>query len=122
MPAMLFKIWNGKTIPAGRIVELCGLIRKYAPGCRIKINTVVSVLNKDEMRFDFIDKISRRMFVILVMMQRAYARLRQTALLFKYIKISPAIFFASLHLNVEKFFIYIIFFAKNDKVFKNSAY
>ena len=88
MPAMLFKIWNGKTIPAGRIVELCGLIRKYAPGCRIKINTVVSVLNKDEMRFDFIDKISRRMFVILVMMQRAYARLRQTALLFKYIKIS----------------------------------
>ena len=79
MPAMLFKIWNGKTIPAGRIVELCGLIRKYAPGCRIKINTVVSVLNKDEMRFDFIDKISRRMFVILVMMQRAYARLHVPA-------------------------------------------
>lgn len=59
MPAMFFKIWNGKTIPAGRIVELCGLIRKYAPECRIKINTVVSALNKDEMRFDFIDKISR---------------------------------------------------------------
>lgn len=58
MPAMFFKIWNGKTIPAGRIVELCGLIRKYAPGCRIKINTVVSALNKDEMRLDFIDKIS----------------------------------------------------------------
>lgn len=59
MPSVFFKIWNGKTIPAGRIVELCGLIWKYAPECRIKINTVVSALNKDEMRFDFIDKISR---------------------------------------------------------------
>lgn len=59
MSAVFLKIWNGKTIPAGRVVELCELIRKYAPGCRIKINTVVSVLNKDEMRFDFIDKISR---------------------------------------------------------------
>lgn len=49
---------NGKTIPAGRIVELCGLIRKYAPGCRIKINTVVSALNKDEIMFDFIDEIA----------------------------------------------------------------
>lgn len=35
---------SGKTIPADRIVELCGMIRKYAPGCRIKINTVVSAL------------------------------------------------------------------------------
>ena len=39
---------RGKTVSTGRIVELCGLIRKYAPGCRIKINTVVSALNKDE--------------------------------------------------------------------------
>lgn len=121
MPAMLFKIWNGKTIPAGRIVELCGLIRKYAPGCRIKINTVVSVLNKDEMRFDFIDKISRRMFVILVMMQRAYARLRQTALLFKYIKISFTTFYFSTFLRIE-FFIFIKFFAKIVSFFIFSAY
>lgn len=95
---------NGKTIPSGRVVELCGLIRKYVPGCRIKINTVVSALNKDEMRFDFIDKISRRMFVILVMMQRAYARLRQTALLFKYIKISFTTFYFSTFLRIEFFY------------------
>lgn len=58
---------NGKTIPAGRIVELCGLIRKYAPGCRIKINTVVSALNKDEIMFDFIDEIAADRWKILRM-------------------------------------------------------
>ena len=58
---------NGKTIPAGRVVELCGLIRKYAPGCRIKINTVVSVLNKDEVMSDFIDEIAADRWKILRM-------------------------------------------------------
>lgn len=58
---------NGKTIPAGRVVELCGLIRKYAPGCRIKINTVVSALNKDEIMSDFIDKIAADRWKILRM-------------------------------------------------------
>ena len=58
---------NGKTIPTGRIVELCGLIRKYAPGCRIKINTVVSALNKDEVMSDFIDKIAADRWKILRM-------------------------------------------------------
>lgn len=67
MPAMFFKIWNGKTIPAGRIVELCGLIRKYAPGCRIKINTVVSALNKDEVMSAFIDEITADRWKILRM-------------------------------------------------------
>lgn len=58
---------NEKTIPAGRIVELCRLIRKYAPGCRIKINTVVSALNKNEMMFDFIDEIATDRWKILRM-------------------------------------------------------
>lgn len=58
---------NGKTIPAGRVVELCRLIRKHAPGCRIKINTVVSALNKDEVMSDFIDKIAADRWKILRM-------------------------------------------------------
>lgn len=58
---------NGKTIPADMIVELCWLIRKYAPGCRIKINTVVSALNKDEVMSDFIDKIAADRWKILRM-------------------------------------------------------
>lgn len=58
---------NGKTIPAGSVVELCRLIRKYAPGCRIKINTVVSALNKDEIMFDFIDEIAADRWKILRM-------------------------------------------------------
>lgn len=58
---------SGKTIPADRIVELCGMIRKYAPGCRIKINTVVSALNKDEVMSDFIDKIAADRWKILRM-------------------------------------------------------
>ena len=58
---------NGKTIPSGRVVELCGLIRKYAPGCRIKINTVVSALNKDEVMSDFIDEIAADRWKILRM-------------------------------------------------------
>lgn len=58
---------NGKTIPADMIVELCGLIRKYAPGCRIKINAVVSALNKDEVMSDFIDKIAADRWKILRM-------------------------------------------------------
>ena len=58
---------SGKTIPAGRIVELCGLIRKYAPGCRIKINTVVSALNKDEVMSDFINEIAADRWKILRM-------------------------------------------------------
>lgn len=58
---------NRKTIPAGRIVELCGLIRKYASECRIKINTVVSVLNKDEVMSDFIDEIAADRWKILRM-------------------------------------------------------
>lgn len=58
---------NGKTIPADRIVELCELIRKYAPGCRIKINTVVSSLNKDEIMSDFIDEIAADRWKILRM-------------------------------------------------------
>lgn len=58
---------NGKVIPADRIVELCGLIRKYAPVCRIKINTVVSALNKDEVMSDFIDKIATDRWKILRM-------------------------------------------------------
>ena len=49
------------------IVELCGLIRKYAPGCRIKINTVVSALNKDEIMSDFIDEIAADRWKILRM-------------------------------------------------------
>ena len=39
-----FSVDSLKPISAGKIVELCELIRKYAPGCRIKINTVVSAL------------------------------------------------------------------------------
>lgn len=58
---------SGKTIPVGRIVKLCGLIRKYAPGCRIKINTVVSALNKDEVMSDFIDEIAADRWKILRM-------------------------------------------------------
>lgn len=58
---------NGKPIPAGKIVELCELIRKYAPGCRIKINTVVSTLNKDEVMSDFIDEIAADRWKILRM-------------------------------------------------------
>lgn len=58
---------NGKTIPAGMIVELCGLIRKYAPECRIKINTVVSALNKDEVMSAFIDEITADRWKILRM-------------------------------------------------------
>ena len=58
---------SGKTIPASRIVGLCGLIRKYAPGCRIKINTVVSALNKDEVMLDFIDEIAADRWKILRM-------------------------------------------------------
>lgn len=58
---------SGKTIPADRIVELCWLIRKYAPGCRIKINTVVSALNKDEAMSDFIDEIAADRWKILRM-------------------------------------------------------
>lgn len=58
---------NGKTIPSGRVVEFCGLIRKYAPGCRIKINTVVSALNKDEVMSDFIDEIAADRWKILRM-------------------------------------------------------
>lgn len=58
---------NGKPIPAGKIVELCELIRKYAPGCRIKINTVVSALDKDEVMSDFIDEIAAARWKILRM-------------------------------------------------------
>lgn len=58
---------SGKTIPVGRIVWLCGLIRKYAPGCRIKINTVVSALNKDEIMSGFIDEIAADRWKILRM-------------------------------------------------------
>lgn len=58
---------NGNTILAGRIVELCGLIRRYAPECRIKINTVVSALNKDEVMSDFIDEIAADRWKILRM-------------------------------------------------------
>lgn len=58
---------NGKTIPSGKVVEFCGLIRKYAPGCRIKINTVVSALNKDEIMSDFIDEIAADRWKILRM-------------------------------------------------------
>ena len=58
---------NGKPIAAGKIVELCELIRKYAPGCRIKINTVVSALNKDEVMSDFIDEIAADRWKILRM-------------------------------------------------------
>ena len=58
---------SGKTMPSGRIVELCELIRKYAPGCRIKINTVVSALNKDEAMSDFIDEIAADRWKILRM-------------------------------------------------------
>lgn len=58
---------SGKMILAGRIVKLCWLIRKYAPGCRIKINTVVSALNKDEVMFDFIDEIAADRWKILRM-------------------------------------------------------
>lgn len=58
---------SGKTMPSGRIVERCGLIRKYAPGCRIKINTVVSALNKDEAMSDFIDEIAADRWKILRM-------------------------------------------------------
>ena len=58
---------SGRTIPAGMVVELCRLIRKYAPGCRIKINTVVSALNKDEVMSDFIDEIAADRWKILRM-------------------------------------------------------
>ena len=58
---------SGKTIPASRIVKLCWLIRKYAPGCRIKINTVVSALNKDEVMSDFINEIAADRWKILRM-------------------------------------------------------
>ena len=104
MPAMLFKIWNGKTIPAGRIVELCGLIRKYAPECRIKINTVVSALNKDEVMSAFIDEITADRWKILRMKPFQYGSSRQTALLFKYIKISFTTFYFSTFLRIEFFY------------------
>ena len=63
---------NEKTIPAGRIVELCRLIWKYAPGCRIKINTVVSALNKDDVMSDFIDEIATDRWKILRMKSFQY--------------------------------------------------
>ena len=43
------------------------MIRKYVPGCRIKINTVVSALNKDEIMFDFIYEIAADRWEILRM-------------------------------------------------------
>lgn len=58
---------NGKPIPAGKILELCELIRKYAPGCRIKINTVVSALNKGEAMSGFINEIAADRWKILRM-------------------------------------------------------
>lgn len=58
---------SGKTVSAGRIVELCRLIRKYAPGCRIKINTVVSALNKGEVMSGFINEIAADRWKILRM-------------------------------------------------------
>lgn len=39
---------NGNGVSGEKIVMLCELIKKHAPGCRIKVNTVVSALNKDE--------------------------------------------------------------------------
>ena len=46
---------TGSVISASRVTKLCELIRKYAPDCKIKINTVVTALNKDEQISDFID-------------------------------------------------------------------
>ena len=46
---------DGSVKSASQIAKFCELIRKYAPDCKIKINTVVTALNKDEQISDFID-------------------------------------------------------------------
>lgn len=38
---------TGSVISASRVTKLCELIRKYAPDCKIKINTVVTTRNRD---------------------------------------------------------------------------
>lgn len=40
-----------------RFIDLTKLIRKYNPPCKIKVNTVVSRLNKDEIMYQTINKI-----------------------------------------------------------------
>ena len=39
-----------------RFLYLCDLIRKYNPNCKIKVNTVVNKLNKDEVMYEFINQ------------------------------------------------------------------
>ena len=88
---------NGKTIPTDRIVELCGLIRRYAPGCRIKINTVVSALNKDEVMSDFIDEIAADRWKILRMKPFQYGSFSNL-----YIQVSDEEFEEFVERNREK--------------------
>ena len=38
-----------------RFLHLCDIIRKYNPNCKIKVNTVVNKLNKNEMMYDVIN-------------------------------------------------------------------
>lgn len=54
------------------VEKLCELIRKYAPDCKIKINTVVTTRNRDEQLSDFIDTIKPDRWKILKMKTFVY--------------------------------------------------
>lgn len=50
---------NGNCFTHERLKNCCQEIKTYNPECRIKLNTVVSALNKDETFYDFPDFISK---------------------------------------------------------------
>lgn len=39
-----------------RFLNICKLIKKYNPNCKIKVNTVINKLNKDEIMYDMINQ------------------------------------------------------------------
>lgn len=45
---------GGKILTKERLAELCSLIKEVNPNCKIKINTVVSAYNKDELLGEFV--------------------------------------------------------------------
>lgn len=50
---------SGNQFTLTRLKECCKEIKKYNPECQIKMNTVVSAINKDEIFYDFPDVISK---------------------------------------------------------------
>lgn len=40
-----------------RFIDICKLIKKYNPNCRIKVNTVVNKLNKDEIMYEIMNQV-----------------------------------------------------------------